>query len=120
MKKVIAIAVAGVVGLAGLMFFNQANDNRTVLKVANWAEYIDGGDANSPLIREFEQWYKQQTGKDIRVEYCIADDNETLYNMIKMGSAASGSSSAIAKAENPAAVAEEMIAAVKRAYDEMK
>lgn len=85
MKKVIAIAVAGVVGLAGLMFFNQANDNRTVLKVANWAEYIDGGDANSPLIREFEQWYKQQTGKDIRVEYCIADDNETLYNMIKMG-----------------------------------
>ena len=85
MKKVIAIAVAGVVGLAGLMFFNQANDNRTVLKVANWAEYIDGGDADSPLIREFEQWYKQQTGKDIRVEYCIADDNETLYNMIKMG-----------------------------------
>ena len=55
------------------------------MKVANWAEYIDGGDAESPLIQEFEVWYKQQTGKDIRVEYCIADDNETLYNMIKMG-----------------------------------
>jgi spermidine/putrescine transport system substrate-binding protein len=55
------------------------------LKVANWAEYIDGGDADSPLIHEFENWYKAQTGKEIRVEYCIADDNETLYNMIKMG-----------------------------------
>ena len=85
MKKVIAIAVAGVIGLVGLTLTNSATDNRTVLKVANWAEYIDGGDADSPLIREFEQWYKEQTGEDIRVEYCIADDNETLYNMIKMG-----------------------------------
>ena len=85
MKKVIAIAAAGVIGLIGLSFTNFAVDKRPVLKVANWAEYIDGGDADSPLIHEFEDWYKQQTGKDIRVEYCIADDNETLYNMIKMG-----------------------------------
>lgn len=85
MKKVIAIAAAGVIGLIGLTFTNFGIDRRPVLKVANWAEYIDGGDADSPLIEEFETWYKQQTGKDIRVEYCIADDNETLYNMIKMG-----------------------------------
>jgi len=85
MKKVIAIAAAGVIGLLGLSFTNSAGDNRPVLKVANWAEYIDGGDADSPLIHEFENWYKEQTGKEIRVEYCIADDNETLYNMIKMG-----------------------------------
>ena len=85
MKKVIAIAAAGVIGLIGLTFTNSAGDHRPVLKVANWAEYIDGGDADSPLIHEFEQWYQQQTGKSIRVEYCIADDNETLYNMIKMG-----------------------------------
>ena len=85
MKKVIAIAIAGVVGLTGLALTNFIGDNRPVLKVANWAEYIDGGDADSPLIEEFEAWYKQQTGKEIRVEYCIADDNETLYNMIKMG-----------------------------------
>ncbi len=40
------------------------------------------------------------------------------YNIIKAGSAASGCSSAIAKAENPLALAEEMMAAVRRAYDE--
>ena len=88
MKKVIAIAAAGVLGLLGLSLTNFIVDKRPVLKVANWAEYIDIGDeeeGTKSLIEEFETWYKVQTGKDIRVEYCIADDNETLYNMIKMG-----------------------------------
>ena len=44
MKKLIAIAAAGVVGLLGLTLTNFAVDNRPVLKVANWAEYIDEGD----------------------------------------------------------------------------
>ena len=45
---------------------------------------------------------------------------EDCYNIIKAGSSASGCSSAIAKAENPLALAEEMIAAVRCAYDERK
>ena len=85
MKKLIAIALAGTVGLTGLILTNFMHDNRPVLKVANWAEYIDGGDEDSYLIHAFEEWYEEQTGKQIRVEYCIADDNEILYNMIKMG-----------------------------------
>ena len=85
MKKLIAIMLAGAVGMTGLICTNFANDNRPVLKIANWAEYIDGGDENSPLLREFEEWYEEKTGEKIRVEYCIADDNEILYNMIKMG-----------------------------------
>ena len=40
------------------------------------------------------------------------------YNIIKAGASASGCSSAIAKAEDPLKLAEEMIAAVRRAYDE--
>lgn len=85
MKKVIAIALAGAFGIMGLALTNSVGDNRPVLKVANWAEYIDGGDEDSPLIQEFETWYEEQTGEKIRVEYCTADDNEILYNMIKMG-----------------------------------
>lgn len=42
------------------------------------------------------------------------------YNIIKAGSSASGCSSAIAKAEDPLKLAEEMISAVRRAYDERK
>ena len=43
---------------------------------------------------------------------------EDCYNIIKAGSSASGCSSAIAKAKEPLKLAEEMIAAVRRAYDE--
>ncbi len=44
---------------------------------------------------------------------------EDCYNIIKAGSSASGCSSAIAKAENPLALAEEMIASVRKAWDEL-
>ena len=43
---------------------------------------------------------------------------EDCYNIIKAGSSASGCSSAIAKAKEPLVLAEEMIAAVRKAYDE--
>ena len=43
---------------------------------------------------------------------------EDCYNIIKAGASASGCSSAIAKADKPLKLAEEMIAAVRRAYDE--
>lgn len=44
---------------------------------------------------------------------------EDCYNIIKAGSSASGCSSAIAKAENPLLLAEEMIASVRKAWDEL-
>ena len=44
---------------------------------------------------------------------------EDCYNIIKAGSSASGCSSAIAKAKDPLALAEEMISAVRRAWDEL-
>ena len=43
---------------------------------------------------------------------------EDCYNIIKAGASASGCSSAIAKAKDPLKLAEEMISAVRRAYDE--
>lgn len=85
MKKKIAISLAAVLAVGGVVTFFLTRDTRPVLKIANWAEYIDGGDEDSELIREFEAWYTEKTGEEIRVEYCTADDNETLYNLIKMG-----------------------------------
>ena len=88
MKKVIAIALAGAIGLTGLISTNLVWDDCPVLKVANWAEYIHPGDEEEgiqPVIEQFEDWYYEKTKKRIRVEYCVADDNEILYNMIKMG-----------------------------------
>ncbi|MGI6536934.1 MAG: triose-phosphate isomerase [Caldicoprobacterales bacterium] len=45
-------------------------------------------------------------------------NGEDVYNVIKQGAIATGSSSAIFKAEDPAAMIEEMISAVRRAWDE--
>lgn len=85
--------------------------NENVLRVASWDEYIDmGGELyegndpdlldfkewfyeetgvelsnTKPLYEEFEKWYKETYKKDIRVEYVALQDNETMYNKIKMG-----------------------------------
>ena len=87
MKKPLLFGLVAAIAATGTITVIATQDDRPVLKVANWAEYIDMGDdeTTKALYLEFEEWYKEQTGKEIRVEYCIADDNETLYNMIKMG-----------------------------------
>ena len=63
-----------------------------VLRVASWDEYIDMGGEDSyystdsrPIYEEFEDWYYAQTKKKITVEYVALQDNETMYNKIKMG-----------------------------------
>ena len=64
----------------------------TVLRVASWDEYIDMGGEDSyydpdslPLYEEFEDWYYEKTGKRITVEYVALQDNENMYNKIKLG-----------------------------------
>ncbi len=67
------------------------NSEENVLRVASWDEYIDEGgedsyvEGSSPLYEEFETWYKEVYGKEITVEYITLQDNETMYNKIKMG-----------------------------------
>jgi spermidine/putrescine transport system substrate-binding protein len=58
-----------------------AERNRSeILKVYNWADYID-----EDLIPEFEAWYKEQTGKTIHVQYETFDINENMLTEIEMG-----------------------------------
>ena len=40
----------------------QALERHEILKVYNWADYID-----EDLLPEFEKWYQRQTGKYIHV-----------------------------------------------------
>lgn len=65
--------------------------SENVLRVASWDEYIDEGGEDSyvsdsrALYEEFEDWYFEKTNKKITVEYVTLQDNETMYNKIKMG-----------------------------------
>ena len=51
-----------------------------ILKVYNWADYID-----EDVLAEFPEWYKQQTGEDIRVIYQVFDINEVMLTKIERG-----------------------------------
>lgn len=51
-----------------------------ILKVYNWADYID-----EDLILEFEKWYHKQTGKYINIVYQTFDINETMLTEIEVG-----------------------------------
>lgn len=51
-----------------------------VLKVYNWADYID-----EDVLARFPQWYQQQTGHKIRVIYQTFDINEIMLTKIERG-----------------------------------
>ena len=58
-----------------------ASEKRSrVLKVYNWADYID-----EEVLAEFPAWYKEQTGEDIRIIYQVFDINEIMLTKIERG-----------------------------------
>ena len=74
MKKLLYI-VAAVLLLAGC-----SEDREHILKVYNWADYID-----EELIDEFEVWYEEQTGEPVKIIYQTFDINETMLSKIELG-----------------------------------
>ena len=55
-------------------------ERMAVLKVYNWADYID-----EDVLAEFPEWYKEQTGEDIEVIYQTFDINEVMLTKIERG-----------------------------------
>ena len=53
---------------------------KSILKVYNWADYID-----EELLGEFEEWYKEQTGEDVTVIYQLFDIHEIMLAKIERG-----------------------------------
>lgn len=51
-----------------------------ILKIYNWADYIDEG-----ILDEFPVWYKEQTGEAIRIIYQVFDINEIMLTKIERG-----------------------------------
>ena len=53
---------------------------KSILKVYNWADYID-----ESLLSEFEEWYFEQTGEEVEVVYQLFDINEIMLAKIERG-----------------------------------
>ncbi|MBR6660833.1 MAG: ABC transporter substrate-binding protein [Bacteroidales bacterium] len=56
------------------------NDRSTILKVYNWADYID-----ESLVAEFEEWYEEETGEEVHIVYQLFDINEIMLAKIQRG-----------------------------------
>lgn len=83
-KRITAkLAVALFIGIVAITFSacKQSDDARKkVLKIYNWADYID-----EDLLTEFPKWYKEQTGEDVKIVYQVFDMPEVMYTKIAMG-----------------------------------
>jgi len=120
-----AIKRADEVGLATMVCADSIEEVKAIAKlapnilVAEPTELIGTGkpadkeyvDAVIKVIKEINPEIKPFPSAGI-------SKGEDCYNIIKAGSSASGCSSAIAKSKEPLKLAEEMIAAVRKAYDE--
>ncbi len=51
-----------------------------ILKIYNWADYIDEG-----VLDDFPEWYKEQTGEEVRIIYQVFDINEIMLTKIERG-----------------------------------
>ena len=66
--------------LAALLLMGCSEDRSQILKVYNWADYID-----EELLDEFEVWYEEQTGEKVEIIYQTFDINETMLSKIELG-----------------------------------
>lgn len=84
MEKMKYYMVGWLALFAALFAFSSCGDNNEerckVLKVYNWADYID-----EDVLREFPAWYKEQTGEDVRIIYQVFDINEIMLTKIERG-----------------------------------
>ena len=62
------------------MLLSCSEDRGHILKVYNWADYID-----EELLDEFEDWYLEQTGEKVEIIYQTFDINETMLSKIELG-----------------------------------
>ena len=122
-----AIKRADEVGLATMVCADSIEEVKAVAKlapnilVAEPTELIGTGKpADKAYVDEVIRVIKEINPNIKPFPSAGISKGEDCYNIIKAGSSASGCSSAIAKAKEPLKLAEDMIAAVRYAYDERR
>ena len=79
MRRVFLFSIA-ILTLTTSISCSRDESRKSILKVYNWADYID-----EELLGEFEEWYKEQTGEDVTVIYQLFDINEIMLAKIERG-----------------------------------
>lgn len=117
-----AIKRADEIGLATMVCGDTYNEIKEIAKlspniiVAEPSELIGTGRAaNKNYVDECIRIIRSINPDILVLPSAGISNGQDCYNIIKLGAEATGSSSGIVKAKNPAAMAEEMITAVRRA-----
>jgi len=101
MKKMKCFLFACMLVVLTLAGCGRDDDSVIVLRVNNWEEYIDEGDweegeeieledgrvifSETGIVEDFEEWFYETYGMNVRVEYSTFGTNEELYNQMTMG-----------------------------------
>lgn len=84
-KKLLIPALAAVL-VCFVLIKSHSPSHELTLNVYNWGEYIsDGSDDSFDTVREFEQWYYENYGQRVKVNYDTYASNEDMYNRISGG-----------------------------------
>lgn len=81
--KNLRIGILALWAFASLLFLacSPSDEERShILKIYNWADYID-----EEVLAEFPAWYEEQTGEKIRVIYQVFDINEIMLTKVERG-----------------------------------
>ena len=77
MKRLLSILLLAILCAS---CYNSGELRENVLKIYNWADYIGDG-----VLEDFQEYYKEQTGEEIRIVYQTFDINEIMLTKIEKG-----------------------------------
>ena len=83
-RKITIIAMIMILAMIVVLpiIFTGCQNRDEILKVYTWSEYL-----GEDVEKEFEAYYKEVTGKDVKVKIDYFDENETMYSQIEISKA---------------------------------
>ena len=84
MRKLFPLILCGILALGLIPLTSCKKDEALVLNVYNWEDYIACDEEVYDMVAEFENWYKETYGKEVKVNYSTFGTNENMYNELKL------------------------------------
>ena len=85
-KKLFIIFALAFICVVSVFAVSCSGNEKIVLNVYNWGEYIsDGSEGSVDVNAEFEKYCKNVLGKNVEVNYTTYESNESMYNKLKIG-----------------------------------